>query len=41
MSLRSSVVAIAPNYLIHATFTRLCNKKTTNALLIITNYATF
>ena len=27
------------NLHIHATFTRLSNKKTNNALLIITNYA--
>jgi hypothetical protein len=29
---------ISYNYLIHATFTRLCNKKTNNALLININY---
>jgi hypothetical protein len=29
---------IATNYLIPATFTRLSNKLTNNALLIITNY---
>ena len=39
MSIRSTNVALAGNYLICATFTRIPNKLTNNALPITNNYA--